>query len=175
MDFLNSLSAAAAKLQLKHEWKLNQVKCLESIFEGKDVLAVLPTGYGKSLIFQAVPFLLAARDGTDIECTKNMVIVITPLNSIMEDQCMQLTAKGIKSCYLDFKCTSGLNYQYEDNSEESCIETPTSLNDIKAGYFNIIYAHPETLLCAEGRNLLRSIRKDVCALAIDEAHIVLEW
>jgi len=176
MDFSAALVATAAKLQLPptFKWKENQVECLKSIFEREELLAVLPTGYGKSLIFQAAPFVISARDGMDLDSTKNIVIVVTPLNSIMQDQCRQLTDKGISACYLDYKCEAA--YHYTDDADENhSIETTTSLKDIEDSKFNIVYAHPESLLCAQGRALVRRIRRDTCAVAIDEAHIVLEW
>ena len=57
-----------------------QVKCFDYILKGYDVVAVLPTGFGKSLLFQLLPNLLP------IKADKNIVIVVCPLNAIMDDQ-----------------------------------------------------------------------------------------
>ena len=57
-EILNDLKL---KFQVPHgfNWKENQVKCFKEILKKKDIVAVLPTGYGKSMIFQAAPFLVA--------------------------------------------------------------------------------------------------------------------
>ena len=60
--------------------KALQVKCFDYILKGYDVVAVLPTGFGKSLLFQLLPNLLP------IKADKNIVIVVCPLNAIMDGQ-----------------------------------------------------------------------------------------
>ena len=59
MDFQDSVQEAEYKLQVKADfrWKDKQLECLQAVFNGKDILAVLPTGYGKSMVFQAAPFM----------------------------------------------------------------------------------------------------------------------
>jgi ATP-dependent DNA helicase RecQ len=181
LDFNEALRQASNKLKVPDHfvWKKEQLDCLKAIYHGEDVMAVLPTGFGKSIIFQTTPFLLAARDRV-AKCP--IVIVITPLNAIMMDQCRQLNDKGIKACFIDFICEKG--YTCGDSDEETTTEgeavqgnlyTTVSLEDVQRGEYNIIYSHPESLMCAKGRRMLRAIRKDLCALAIDEAHIILEW
>ena len=68
-----------------------QVKCFEHVLNGFDVVAVLPTGYGKSLLFQLLPTFLATK--TD----NNIVIVVCPLNAIIEDQLKVAKNIGIKA------------------------------------------------------------------------------
>ena len=72
-----------------------QVKCFEYLVLGFDLIAVLPTGYGKSLIFHLLPDLLKYEG-----CDQNMVIVISPLNSIIEDQLNHLKNKNIPAAVL---------------------------------------------------------------------------
>ena len=89
-------------------FKPKQVICLESMFLQKDVMCVLPTGYGKSLIFHLLPMLLFAKinmpGGRDfnwrsrsisIALVNSIVIVVTPLNSLMNDQVSRLSTHGI--------------------------------------------------------------------------------
>ena len=57
-----------------------QVECIDHVLRGDDVLAILPTGYGKSLVFQLLPFLLPVKDDN------NIVIVIAPLTSIISSE-----------------------------------------------------------------------------------------
>ena len=66
-----------------------QVKCFEYLLNGYDVIAVLPTGFGKSLLFQLLPNFLP------VKADKNVVIVVCPLNSIMEDQLKVLEERGV--------------------------------------------------------------------------------
>ena len=56
-----------------------QTKCLEYILKGKDVIGVLPTGFGKSLIFHLLPYVLPTKGA------KNIVLVVYPLNPIIKD------------------------------------------------------------------------------------------
>lgn len=167
MEFRECLHAAEKHLGLGGDfaWKDRQLECLEAVFAGKDLLAILPTGYGKSAIFQCVPFMLAQK----FDCDQS-IIVITPLNSIMMDQVKSLCNRGVKACYVDFE---GCYYEADEEQETGFVKASTHMNDIKD--HNIIYAHPESLLCSEGMKLCRSLRDKVCAVAVDEAHIVLEW
>ena len=55
------------------------------------------------------------------------------------------------------------------------VPTPVSLNEVKENKFRILYAHPGTLVSATFISLLKCICNRVCAVAVDEAHMVLEW
>ena len=66
-----------------------QVKCFECLLKCQDIIAVLPTGFGKSLMFQLLPDFLS------VKADKNIVIVVCPLNSIIEDQLKVLQKRGI--------------------------------------------------------------------------------
>lgn len=80
----NSLDKSNFNIFLKPK----QVLCFENLLDGNDVLAVLPTGFGKSLIYQLLPTFLPTRS------LSNIVIVVTPLNSIIEDQMNVLRSKS---------------------------------------------------------------------------------
>ena len=184
MEFDEALLEANYKLQLRGDfkWKEEQLKCLKSVSDRKDILAVLPTGFGKSFIFQATPFICSARDGIDVdsEFFEHVVFVITPLNSIMIDQCKSLSRKEIKACYLDYVCDMGVMFGDEveedvASSQQDSVLCNVELSDIEKGMYSIVYAHPESLLSHRGKRLIRSMRKKLAALAIDEAHMILEW
>jgi len=178
MDFEESLVDLRNVFQVKSDfvWKPKQIDCFRALYENKDILAVLPTGYGKSVIYQSAPFLLAARDNGVMD-TNNIVLVITPLNSIMLDQIAALEKREIKACALEYKCENVVTMEgFMD--EDYSINTMTCtvpLESVKSGDYNIVYAHPESLLSREGRQLIKDIKHMVCAVAVDEAHIVLEW
>ena len=95
-ETLRSLEESGLKFALKAEQK----KAIRHLFERKDVLAVLPTGYGKSLIFKLL-VLLAKRAGYSTS-----LLVITPLVSIINDQIMEVEAMNLTACNLAQKLDS---------------------------------------------------------------------
>ena len=66
-----------------------------------------------------------------------------------------------------------MDYVDELTDDLGLIESNVPLSDVPT--YNIIYTHPESLLSKQGTTLLRQVRRRVCALCIDEAHIVSEW
>ena len=98
--------------------KAEQKKAIRHLFERKDVLAVLPTGYGKSLIFQLL-VLLAKRAGYSAS-----LLVITPLVSIINNQIMEVEAMNLTACNLAQKL--------------DCLQ------DIEGGKFEVVYASAES-------------------------------
>ena len=80
-------------------FKPKQIFCMESIFLNQDTLAVLPTGYGKSVTFHLLPKLLLSRNRTFYPSAAQppVVIVISPLNSLMQDQTQALKRSGFNA------------------------------------------------------------------------------
>jgi ATP-dependent DNA helicase RecQ len=164
--------------------KDEQLLCLSKILQGKDILAVLPTGFGKSLIFQLAPQVIMRS--RNIPAFKSVGLVITPLNSIMLNQIQALHSMGISACSLDYSCSKAQTFQWDsDESEDESdsysdnkILTTAPISDILEGKYSLIYAHPEApLSCAQGEKLVKQLKKSemlVC-IAVDEAHIILEW
>lgn len=147
-----------------------QVKCLEYILKGQDVIAVVPTGYGKSLMFHLLPYFLPVKKA------RNMIIVVCPLNEIIEDQLKALTTRGITA--------NSFAFTGQHDSVELLFSTSSRINeddgklqipdDILNGRCSIIFAHPEALLSEEGSKLMASqvYQENVVACVIDEAHCV---
>ena len=125
-----------------------QQDVIENVLSGKDTLAVMPTGGGKSLCYQ-IPALIF--DG--------LTIVVSPLISLMKDQVEQLTELGVPVVLLN---SSLPPHVYRRNVER-----------LKRGEAKLLYVAPETLLKPVVLNLLCSIT--VSCLAIDEAHCISEW
>ena len=77
--------------------KEKQLECISSIVcDRRDVLAVLPTGYGESVMYQILPDVFDIMLGTE----KSMVLVISPLNALMQDQITKLRDRGISACMI---------------------------------------------------------------------------
>ncbi len=138
---------------LKDVWGYDQFRSpqdqiVQSVIDGKDVLALLPTGGGKSLCYQ-VPTLVV----------KGLCIVISPLTALMEDQVQDLRSRGIKA----FLVTS-----YQKKKEVDYI-----LNECVFGDVRFLYVSPERLK----NDLFIARLKDMkpTLIAIDEAHCIAQW
>lgn len=174
--------------------KVKQLIILESLLLGRDTIAILPTGYGKSIIFHLLPFLFERYHGP--EAGERIVLVVAPLNSIIFDQLKELNKRGIKSGVLKAKCekrSQKHDVKLEEQGEvegnvdvddvdndinEYFIEQDGELSLIQSGSCRIVFTHPEAFIsCKEGRKLLRSdvYQQRVVAYVIDEAHIMIEW
>nr|WP_109563126.1 DNA helicase RecQ [Jannaschia seohaensis] len=125
-----------------------QAEIVEAVTAGRDVLAIMPTGGGKSLCFQ-LPAL--CRDG--------LTVVISPLIALMRDQVRALREAGVEAGAL----TSG-------NTEE---ETEDVWQAIEAGRLKLLYIAPERLASGGTERMLR--RANCTLIAVDEAHCVSQW
>ena len=106
--------------------KPKQVRCLECIYLQTDVMCVLPTGYGKSLIFHLLPMMLFAKfklraeqfqHGYSAALVDAIAIVVWPLNSLMNDQISKLRMSGIRASILNVK-VKGSRRAENDNEHE---------------------------------------------------------
>ncbi|QFQ87832.1 DNA helicase RecQ [Paracoccus kondratievae] len=125
-----------------------QEEIVNAVASGRDVLAIMPTGGGKSLCYQ-LPALM--RDG--------LTVVISPLIALMRDQVRALTEAGVAAAAL----TSG-------NSDE---ENSEVLRAMAARELRLLYMAPERLASGATVPMLR--RAGVQAIAVDEAHCVSQW
>ena len=144
---------AAARLLLRERFghpafRIHQLKVLGPLLAGRSVLAVLPTGAGKSLCFQ-VPALMAP----------GLTLVVSPLIALMQDQVGALRRRGIAAAYL--------------NSLLTADQRRGILEQAVRGRLSILYCAPERL-AALVRPLARAARA-VSLLAVDEAHCIVEW
>ncbi|MFB3131422.1 MAG: ATP-dependent DNA helicase RecQ, partial [Rhodothermales bacterium] len=125
-----------------------QREVIEAVLAGRDVLAILPTGGGKSVCYQ-VPALL--RDG--------LTLVVSPLIALMQDQVAQLDARGVKAAFI--------------NSTLAAREIEQRWTDAEFGRYRLLYVAPERL--QSDIFLARAERLNVTLLAVDEAHCISEW
>ncbi len=138
---------------LKQFWGYNsfrgqQEKIIQSVLDGKDTLALLPTGGGKSICFQ-VPALM--KDG--------LCLVISPLIALMKDQVENLQKRGIPALSLH----SGLTFY----------EVKKTLQAASSGDYKFLYLSPERLETNLFKEYLHSL--NINLIAVDEAHCVSQW
>jgi ATP-dependent DNA helicase RecQ len=131
-------------------FRIHQLKVLGPLLSGRNVLAVLPTGAGKSLCYQ-VPALL----GT------GLTLVISPLISLMQDQVGALRRRGIAAAYL--------NGQLDADQRRIILDAATGEDRRLA----LLYCAPERLASLSRR--LVATATPITLLAVDEAHCITEW
>lgn len=148
-----------------------QIRCLENILFG-DVVAMLPTGYGKSLIYQVLPAFL------DLKSDRNFIIVICPLNAIIEDQVNVLSKWGINAGVLkEVQEDDSSKLFFDLHSKAVNEEEQFATQDIRSGKIDVLFTHPEGLLSSHGRKLIAStcFHQNVVSVIIDEAHCIVTW
>ncbi|EGG92648.1 ATP-dependent DNA helicase RecQ [Lachnospiraceae oral taxon 107 str. F0167] len=129
-------------------FRQGQESVINAILEGRDILAVMPTGAGKSLCYQVPAMLLSG-----------ITLVISPLISLMQDQVKALNEAGVDAAFIN----SSL-YEKELND--------TFKNAYK-GYYKIIYVAPERLMSEGFISLAKSI--EISMITVDEAHCISQW
>ena len=131
-------------------FRKGQKEIIDNILAGRDTLAVMPTGGGKSLCYQ-IPALIF--DG--------LTIVVSPLISLMQDQVGALKENGVAAAFL--------------NSSLTLEEYKKSVAAIKSGGVKLLYLSPEALATERVKNILREADADIDCITIDEAHCISEW
>lgn len=132
------------------KFRPGQREIIQNILEGRDTLAVMPTGGGKSLCYQ-IPALIF--DG--------ITVVVSPLISLMQDQVGALLENGVSAAFLN----STLNLE----------EYKKTVRDIKSGRAKLLYLSPEALATERVKSILSEADVPVSCVTIDEAHCISEW
>lgn len=134
--------------------KSKQMEAITNVISGYDTLAILPTSYGKSMIYQMLPQIFYELG----EHENPTVLVVSPLKSLINDQIIEAnelqSSLGIKACSLD--------------SDDLNVEK------IKSENYNIIFGIPELWLTTLVKELLSSkiFQRNVVCVVVDEAHKV---
>lgn len=129
-------------------FRIGQEEIIDSILNCKDVLAVMPTGAGKSLCFQ-IPALLF----------KGITVVVSPLISLMKDQVTALLQNGVRAAYINGSLSERQIFKAIENA--------------KRGMYKIIYVAPERLVSSDFLEIFNYQRLSL--LCVDEAHCVSQW
>jgi ATP-dependent DNA helicase RecQ len=153
LDLFPPSSSLDPDRQLRHvfgfaDFRPGQREAIEAVLAGRDVLAVMPTGQGKSLCFQ-LPATLQS----------GLTLVISPLIALMKDQVDGLRAKGIAAAAFH----SGLSEPERDRV----------IQDLKLGRLRLLYVAPERVQHEGFMRLLRSVW--VSLFVVDEAHCISHW
>ena len=160
-----------ANLQLKEK----QYEVLKYVtLESKDVLAVLPTGYDKSLIYQLLPpvFDFLEFRGKPTE-KKSTVLVISLLSALIRDQIVKMREGGLNVCVSKGDCVAT---EEDDSEETSLVSVP--LEKLRKEQFELIFAHLEVVV--DNKNVSKvlkspAFKERVKAIVVDEAHLVVDW
>lgn len=131
-----------------------QEDIIVSVLSGRDTLALMPTGGGKSICFQ-VPTLVMANEHPE----KRLCLVITPLIALMRDQVANLQARGIQSAAV----YTGMSYDKQRVALDNCLYGP----------YHFLYCSPERLESEEFRKRLADL--PIGLIAVDEAHCISQW
>jgi len=130
------------------DFRPGQERIIRSLLRGRDVLAVMPTGAGKSLIFQLTAQLLPG-----------ITVVVSPLIALMKDQVDAATERGLPAAVI--------------NSTQTASQLEESLQQAERGELKLLYVTPERFEKPEFVERLRAI--GVSLLAVDECHCISEW
>ena len=125
-----------------------QEEIVQSVLDGRDTLALMPTGGGKSLCFQVPTMVMGG-----------LCLVITPLIALMKDQVENLRKRDIRAAAI----YTGMTYDQQKVALDNC----------QWGPYHFLYVSPERLESEEFREQLS--RLPICLIAVDEAHCISQW
>jgi len=169
---MSSVTADASVLSTSIEYGLQkmgydrikpeQLGAVQSVLRGDSVFMSVPTGFGKSLVYQLLPLcaksLLQSSGRT--EPTTPIVVVVSPLLSLMHDQVSKLVAKSVQAVYISDATSNRVH------------------EDILDGRVTHVFGSPEAFVGSKKWRTMfldKALSKRVVAIAIDEAHCIVKW
>ena len=129
-------------------FRQGQESVINAVLDGRDILAVMPTGAGKSLCYQVPAMLLSG-----------ITLVISPLISLMQDQVKALNEAGVDAAFI--------------NSSLSEKEMHDTFKNASKGQYKIIYVAPERLMSEGFVRLAKGV--EISMITVDEAHCISQW
>ena len=138
--------------------KPEQKECIKSILDGNDVFVWLPTGFGKSVCYEVLPFMFDKKLGRD----NSLVLIVSPLVSLMVDQVRSLRSRSVKASVM---------------SSGSGVEKEFIATDDDLVCSSHLFCAPEALVAGRWRDAIEKteISSRVIAIVVDEAHCVSKW
>jgi superfamily II DNA helicase RecQ len=160
-NFFNAINYALRVTNYSNLFlKVKQYQILESILlKRRDTIGILPTGYGKSVIFHLLPYVADYLDKT-MDAMKentggNIVLIVTPLNALIDNQISILHEHRIEATVLKSKSHTASEtdneecetdtHDCEENLAELSLDS-TTVRNIKKGMYKIIFSHPEAFI-----------------------------
>lgn len=150
--FDQALDSVLHSLERQFILKQEQRLALEAFVNKKtDVLALLPTGYGKSLIYQLAP--LVVKEMGSIKTP--VIVVVSPLIALIEDQIKEAADLGISATQLGLE---------EENAIKSC-------------RYQVVFGSPEAWLSAKWEDMLstEAYKTNLIGIVVDEVHLTYKW
>lgn len=129
-------------------FRKGQEEAVDCLLDGKDLLAVMPTGAGKSVCYQ-LPAVMS----------EGITVVISPLISLMKDQSMSLAQNGVSAAFINSSLSSG--------------EYAVTMRMARDGYYKLLFVAPERLESEAFLQFAQSI--NISMVTVDEAHCVSQW
>ena len=164
--FLRALEFSLVQLGLPDVVLKEEQRCaIEAIYQGRDVFVCLPTGYGKSLCYQTLPFVMNYKRCQTVQEARegdSAIIVISPLVALIKDQVSGLRKRGVKASII----TTSPSVSMENIATEGSLEKDS-----------VFFCAPEILVSSKW---LDSFEKPefsgrIVAVVVDEAHCVSKW
>ncbi len=146
-------------LQLKAE----QREVIKEVYDGNDVFVWLPTGFGKSLCFECLPFMFDMKLGRVAGGNRSVVVVVSPLVSLMIDQVSSLISRGVSAAIM---------------SSQRDIDKKLLVSEQRMGIYSLLFAAPEAVIGErkwKGKLSEAPLHNHIVAIAVDEAHCVSKW
>ena len=149
-------AVASVAESYKYHLKKQQEESIFHFVNGSDVFVSLPTGFGKSLCYILLP---AVFDTLRKQSKQSIILVVSPLIALMNDQVDSINAMGITAVKI------------------SSSNTLDVTSKTKKGQFQIVFISPEHLVALEWRNMLASsvYRSNFVGFVVDEAHCIQQW
>lgn len=158
-DLKSIIGCAASSLGPGFRLKQQQEESILHFTRGRDVFVSLPTGFGKSMCYTLLPSVFDILRGVE---KKSIVLVVSPLIALMEDQVAGITSMGISAAYVSDKQSTDREVKRQ----------------IRKGIYQVIFMSPEALFATtEWRQMLSTeyYRLNLVAMVVDEAHCVKKW
>lgn len=171
VSFEEAVSYALEKLQCSSfTLRSEQSDAIKHLYEGRDIFLWFPTGFGKSICYETLPFMFDCRrrrrsttempDGS----SSSLVLVVSPLIALMVDQVRSLRRRSVRAAIVTPGTSSGVDKELRATEEDfSCC--------------SFLFCTPEALVTLRWRDTVESpvISGRIVAVAVDEAHCVSKW